>query len=259
MYLHKTIIGNGPDMLLLHGWGSNSAIWTPVIDTLAKNYRITLIDLPGHGLSRFAGEPFALADVVDAIAQHIDASSIVIGWSLGGLLAMQLAITFPAKVKRLITVASSPKFLQAESWPGLTDALLEQFAQQLRENHEKTLERFLLLQFYGLKGGKEHFLDVKNSVLAAQQPDPAALKNCLTILAESDLRSRLASIKIPNLHIYGYLDAIVPRSITLAIKPYLNNADIIILPKASHIPFLSHPDEFHKCVNAFLGDTIAAV
>jgi len=77
--------GKGSDLVLLHGWGMNSAVWEPVIDELDQHFTVTCVDLPGHGFSTLSDtENTGLDDWADAIAAVVPVNAIWLGWSLGG-------------------------------------------------------------------------------------------------------------------------------------------------------------------------------
>ena len=100
--------GQGIDIVMLHGWGMNHAVFSPLFEKLS-NYRVHYVDLPGFGHSD------AIDGELEAWCQHLieqlPDNSIWLGWSLGGLIASKIALLYPTKVKALITVASSPCFL----------------------------------------------------------------------------------------------------------------------------------------------------
>jgi len=105
--------GQGPELVFLHGWGANSALWRSWIERHFVGYRITLIDLPGHGQSPQASwsDDALLDGWVDAIVAALPERAILVGWSLGGLLAQQIAWRYPQRVTSLVLMASSPCFV----------------------------------------------------------------------------------------------------------------------------------------------------
>ena len=88
--LHVETAGQGPDLVMLHGWAMHSGIWSSVRDQLAQRYRLHLVDLPGHGRSP-ADEAYSLDRIAQKVAEILPAESIVCGWSLGGQVAIRLA------------------------------------------------------------------------------------------------------------------------------------------------------------------------
>lgn len=104
-------------VVLIHGWGLNSAVWQPLITQLTAEFKacfhIITVDLPGFGANHDKKiQPYSLASVAKQIEQVIEQPAIYLGWSLGGLVATEMALVYPEKVLGLITVASSPRFLE---------------------------------------------------------------------------------------------------------------------------------------------------
>ncbi|WP_434930955.1 pimeloyl-ACP methyl ester esterase BioH [Shewanella sp. HL-SH5] len=248
--LYINTLGNGQDIVLLHGWGVNSAVFEPLKQALSE-YRVHYVDLPGFGDS----DPIE-GDIdiwAAALATQLPDNAIWLGWSLGGLVATQVALTFPTKIKALITVASSPCFMaqpdeKPQPWPGIAPQVLSQFSQQLHKNLPKTIERFLAIQAMGSETAKADIQMIKHLVLAKPLPCEDSLLQGLTMLAEVDLRYQLHAIKQPWLRIWGKSDSLVPKSgLEMLVKA--KNIDDIILAKASHAPFISHSSLFieHLC------------
>lgn len=87
---------------------------------------------------------------LEAMAQRVleqaPPQAVWLGWSLGGLVASQVAIMRPERVQALVTVASSPCFAARDDWPGIKPEVLAGFQQQLSDDFQRTVERFLALQ-----------------------------------------------------------------------------------------------------------------
>ena len=101
MRLHFTRSGTGDDLLLLHGWGMNSAIWGGFLDALRSRFRVTLVELPGHGESGFDPECSSLQGWADAVLAVAPQRALWVGWSLGAQLAIQAALSVPERVTGL--------------------------------------------------------------------------------------------------------------------------------------------------------------
>src|SRR6185295_19097447 len=104
--LHVETIGDGPPVVLLHGWAMHSGFWGPLVSRLARHHRVHAVDLPGHGESP-ALPRFTLDGVVDALDAtfEADAPLTLVGWSLGGLVAMRWALARPGRIGRLVLVS----------------------------------------------------------------------------------------------------------------------------------------------------------
>ncbi|STV85945.1 putative pimeloyl-BioC--CoA transferase BioH [Klebsiella michiganensis] len=101
-----------------------------------------LVDLPGYGRSGGFGA-MSLEEMAQRVLENAPERAIWLGWSLGGLVASQVALSHPDRVQALVTVASSPCFSAHDSWPGIKPDVLSGFQQQLSEDFQRTVERFL--------------------------------------------------------------------------------------------------------------------
>lgn len=243
-HIHVQVQGQGKDLVVLHGWGVNSAVFASLHQVLSE-YRVHYVDLPGFGLSQqVKGD---INHWVDAIIEHVPEKAVWLGWSLGGLVAKQAAIRYPQHVRALITVACSPCFMAREidQWPGISADVLAQFASQLSTNLPKTLDRFLAIQAMGSDTMKQDLQDLKQLLLDKPLPKTHALEQGLAMLAEVDLRHDINKIHQPWLRFWGRLDGLVPQKIQ-AHLPHGAHIEDVIQHKASHAPFISHTEEFSE-------------
>ena len=159
MRIGVTRLGAGPDLVMVHGWGMNRQVWEPVASALAAHFRLHLLDLPGHGASDWdAAQPYSLDALVEALLSEAPSRANWLGWSLGGLVATQMAWRHPERVSRLIQVASSPCFVARDGWPGIQPEVLAGFHRQLEQNSVRTLERFLAIQAMGSETVRNNFV-----------------------------------------------------------------------------------------------------
>ncbi len=250
--LYWQTIGEGQrDLVLLHGWGLNAEVWRCITERLTPHFRLHLVDLPGYGRSGdFPAQ--SLAEMANVVLMHAPAKAIWLGWSLGGLVASQIALANPERVDALITVASSPCFAAHSEWPGIKPEVLSGFQHQLSHDFNKTVERFLALQTLGTESAKEDIRMLKGVVLKLPMPTVEVLNAGLKTLEIEDLRNGLDGLKLPFLRLYGYLDGLVPRKVASLLDERWPNSDSYLFPKASHAPFMSHSAEFCEVVKAFI-------
>lgn len=241
---NKQQIDNSP-IFLLHGWGMNANIWQPMLELLTEQQRARVITL---NLPGYAGENslsnYDLISLAKWLDEKITQPAIVIGWSLGGLVAQQFALDFPEKVLRLGLIGSSPKFMADDSWPGIKPEVLSLFASQLVKSHNKTIERFLAIQALGSDTAKQDIKQIRDLVLAAPEPDAVALSDGLKLLETQDLRAKWNSLRCPIYCLFGRLDSLVPNKAIKLIAELAPELEFDVLTKASHAPFISHPQEF---------------
>ena len=161
-------------LVLLHGWGLNAEVWRCVSEELASHFTLHLVDLPGYGRSSGYGA-MTLAEMANEVLDAAPQNAIWLGWSLGGLVASQIALTHPERVQALVTVASSPCFSAHDAWPGIKPEVLAGFQQQLSADFQRTVERFLALQTMGTETARQDARTLKQTVLALPMPDVAIL------------------------------------------------------------------------------------
>ena len=230
-------------LVLLHGWGLNAEVWHCISEELASHFTLHLVALPGFGRSRGFGA-MSLDDMARQVLDAAPQNAIWLGWSLGGLVASQIALSQPERVKALVTVASSPCFSAQEAWPGIKPDVLASFQQQLSEDFQRTVERFLALQTMGTETARQDARTLKQTVLSLPMPEVEVLNGGLEILKTVDLREPLASLAMPHLRIYGYLDGLVPRKVVPLLDALWPESESQVIAKAAHSPFISHPVEF---------------
>jgi malonyl-CoA O-methyltransferase len=251
--LHVEIRGAGPDLVLLHGWALHGGMWGPWIEQLGRHARLHLIDLPGHGRSRWPDGAVTLRDLARAVSPHVPAGAAVLGWSLGGMVALELARSRPADLAALVLLATTPCFLARDDWPdGMSPAVLDGFAAGLAGDYRRTISNFLALQTWGDEHATQALRSLRATLDAHGEPDPHALAAGLGILREADLRTELAAIAIPALVISGEHDRITPVAAGRELASRLPSARFITIAKAGHAPFLSHADEVLRHIESFL-------
>ncbi|MEA1063079.1 pimeloyl-ACP methyl ester esterase BioH [Erwinia sp. HR93] len=246
----QTVGSGNRHLVLLHGWGLNAEVWYCIRERLASQFTVHLVDLPGFGRSAGYGS-LTLAEMADEVYLRAPEQAIWLGWSLGGLVASQVALVHPENVTALVTVASSPCFCARDDWPGIKPEILAGFQHQLRDDFQRTVERFLALQTLGTESARQDARHLKDVVLNLPAPPVEVLNGGLEILKQVDLRASLEGIKIPFLRLYGYLDGLVPRRIAGLLDGRWPHSETVIFPKAAHAPFISHPLGFCQAVEDF--------
>jgi pimeloyl-[acyl-carrier protein] methyl ester esterase len=252
MTVFVDVLGRGPSLTLLHGWGLNGAVWRGVRDQLAERFTVHIIDLPGHGRSH--GAPVTSLDaLVDAVAHAMPARSHLLGWSLGGHTAMALAHRYPARVEKLISVSATPRFAVGDDWPhGKKPEVLADFARRLSNNYLATIRNFLALQALNQPEMRDVIRKLNEAVDAHGAPSITSLAASLDILRVSDIRSKVPAIAAPTLVIQGDHDALTSTGAAQWLADHLPNSTYCLIEHAAHAPFLSHRDIFLDHLLAFL-------
>ena len=254
--LHVESTGQGPALLLVHGWAMHGGVFAPLVRALEAAFNVITVDLPGHGGSRDSALPLALDPVADALAALIDAQpskrALVAGWSLGGLVATALAARHPDRVRGLAMLAASPRFVQGTDWPaGMDPRVFELFGEELGRDYRGTLDRFLMLEAQGSAHLREELRYLRDAVYARGEPAPRALQEGLGLLHDSDLRAALPGLAMPSLWIAGRRDRLVSPQAMQAAAALAPRSRFQQYDHAGHAPFLTEPKAVAEALTAF--------
>ena len=240
-----------PVLALVHGWGMNARVFDSLAALLAADFEVRALDLPGHG-GRAALAHNTLQDWADDLARQLPEGATLLGWSLGGQVAMRAALDHPHKVARLVLLASTPKFVAAADWErGMAPADLQDFGEALLADPQATLLRFLSLQTRGMPGQKTLLLQLRQTLLAAPAARSEALAGGLAILRDTDLRDELSRLTQPTLVLHGALDTLTPPAAGAWLAETLPVAQHVELSRAAHAPHLSHGAEVAATIGRF--------
>jgi len=243
-----------PVLALVHGWGMNARVFDALAVALANDYEVRALDLPGHG-GRDGVAENTLQNWADDLAQQLPDNTTLLGWSLGGQVAMRAALDHPHKIARLVLLASTPKFVATEDWArGIAAEDLEDFGAALLADPQATLLRFLSLQTRGMPGQKTLLQQLRQTLLAAPQAQAEALSGGLTILHDTDLRAELTRLTQPALILHGALDTLTPPSAGAWLAETLPASQHIEFARAAHAPHLSHGLEVAAAIGRFAHD-----
>ena len=237
-----------PTLALLHGWGMNPRVFDVLAASLENHCTLLPLALPGHGGARILSDN-SLATWASHIAQQVPSHAILLGWSLGGQLAIRIALDSPARVSQLILMSTTPKFVLGYGWQaGIPHQDLQAFATDMQADTRATLLRFLSLQTRGATGQKALLQNLRASLFSQALPHAHALQAGLEMLLHTDLRTQVCQISLPTLVIHGSLDKLTPPAAGAWLAKNIPSVRHELIDGAAHAPFLSHTQPVAKAI-----------
>jgi len=232
-------------IVFLHGWGQSRQVWHAQMEHFPE---ALFPNLPGHG---GAAEQ---DDWIEATARQLPGSpAIIVGWSLGGIIAMRMAMQHPEKVAALVLVSTTPAFCNREGWEhGCENELFDAFEIGVRSNSTKTMGRFFALMLHGDEISRGEYNRIaKAAIDKSAPPSTATLEKGLNYLATEDLRTALHQLQQPVLVLHGKDDAIIPVSAGLFLAETLPHAEAHLFEACGHAPFLTQADLFNETLETW--------
>jgi 2-succinyl-6-hydroxy-2,4-cyclohexadiene-1-carboxylate synthase len=256
--LHCQILGNptGQPLVFLHGWLGSSDDWLPVTQEFCDNYSVLLIDLPGHGGNRDPADDYDLPQVAGAVVETIreqtNAKPTLIGYSLGGRVALQCTLDYPDAFRALVLEGANPG-LRSEAEREQRRKLDDQRAGRLIDIG---LEAFLREWYRGdlfasLAADPQR---LEKLIEARARGNPLALAASLRNLSvgrQQPVWDRLDEIALPVLLVAGELDRKFV-AISRELETGLPCAELAIVGSAGHNTHLEQPQAFAETLLRFL-------
>lgn len=237
-------------LVLLHGWGSASASWQPLLPELQKLTHVIALDLPGFGASPVLAQ-FSLDAVVGLIASHLPERCLLMGWSLGGMLAVQLAHRYPQKISRVVTLTTNAKFVASRDYvTAMPLAINRQFNKGFAQDAAATLKLFSGLLAQGDSNERALLKQVR------QLANAGAVNHnwlaALELLAHLDNRDAFAQLHQPGLHLLAEKDVLVPATAANTLKVLNPQQHVQVIPGAAHAVHWGHTAQVMQLLRQFL-------
>ena len=247
--LHCETAGEGPPLVFIHGLGSSTEDWEPQVREFSGNHRVITFDLRGHGRSDKPPVPYSLpmfaADTAGLLEALRAGPAHVVGLSLGGCVAMQLALDVPGRVRSLVLVNTAPEFIRRSflTWLEAWRRTVIVHWRGLRALGERISRR--LLPDAGDAALREAF------VARFAHNDPEAYLNSLKSLVGWSVTGRLASIRCPVLVVASEHDY-SPVAAQEKYARQIPGAQFVAIPGAHHAVPVERPDAFNAALAGFL-------
>jgi 3-oxoadipate enol-lactonase len=245
---------DGDLVALLHGLGGSRTAWEPQLASLATaGWRAAAWDMPGYGVSDPpASWTFeALADAAATWISRLGGRAHVVGLSLGGMIALHVALRHPHVVRSLVVCSSSPAF----GFDGTTDAaawVADRLAALRGAGSPAAVAPALLRSIMAPDA-----TGIDAAVAAMARIDGEALAGAIGCLPTHDVVGRLGDITVPTLVVVGELDEETPRSYSEHLATHIQRARFEVVAGAGHICNLERPEAFDSLLLAFLADLAA--
>lgn len=236
-------------LVLLPGWGLGSAPLEPLAAALRgldERLQVQIEPLP----MLHASDP---ADWLDELDAALPTDCWLGGWSLGGMLAAELAARRGEHCCGLISLASNSNFVASALWPAAMPAQdFSAFLQGCEQNPDATLKRFSLLC---AQGGEEPRSLARQLAASAPRNEAANLLRGLHVLAALDTRAALQTFSGPQLHLFAGADALVPAEAAGALLELLGDVEVGLIEQACHAFVLERPHEVAAAIQGFLHES----
>ena len=246
--------GAGPPVLLLHGLGSSARDWEFQIPELARSHRVIAMDARGHGRSSKPPGPYSVAQFAkDAIALLCRLNAVpahIVGLSMGGMIAFQMAVDTPDAVRSLVIANSGPAMI-------------------LRTMRLRTMIRlrFLVVRLFGMRAlgrmiagpvfpnaGQEHLQQRFMESIAAN--DPHAYLDSLRAIIGWSVDDRVGGIRCPVLVISSDHDY-TPVEFKREYAARIPHAKVVVIEDSRHVAPMDQPEAFNRVVLDFLSGLTA--
>jgi pimeloyl-[acyl-carrier protein] methyl ester esterase len=241
-------VGNGRPLVLLHGWATSASVFSELVTMLADDFRLLIPDLPGHGASSPAvqNDLVSIAAALNCWLEATESTPVALaGWSLGGMLALEMARQKPLRIDRLLLIGTTPRFTSGDDWTfGLPEVQVRAFGRNLARRYETTLADFFNLAFASEDISKERLHAIRSfAVKRSSLPDRIAAMELLNGFCEQNQLDLLTHIDQPALVIHGELDQITPLTAGRYLAEQLPHGELLEFSGVGHGPFLSRPQE----------------
>ena len=247
--LHYEVSGEGQPLLLIHGLGSSARDWELQVPEFSKLYQVITLDLRGHGQSDKPAEPYSMALFASDTAGLMKALGIqsahVVGLSLGGGVAFQLAIDSPALVRTMVIVNSAPELV------------VHNFKDRLGVWQRFAIVRLLGMRKMGEVLSKRLFPKDEHASIRATfverwaENDPRAYQNAMRAMIGWSVMDQLSAIRCATLIISADQDY-TPVALKEAYLKRIPNARLVVIPDAHHATPVEQPDKFNTVLMEFL-------
>ncbi|MQF48548.1 alpha/beta fold hydrolase [SAR202 cluster bacterium AC-647-N09_OGT_505m] len=244
--------GDGPPLLLVHGFPLDKRMWEPQVQALTGEFRIITADLRGHGESQVTPGPYTmdlLADDLKGLMDALSLQSVVLGgFSMGGYAVFSFYRKYPERVHSLMLLDTRPQPDSDDAKKGRED--MAQLAE--REGAGPIAERLIpRLLAPDTVANRQDVVD-KVRTMITQCPVEGIAGDLRGMALREDSSDLLSKIDVPTLIVVGDQDAITPPAESHMMASIINGATVVEVSGSGHLSNLENPDEFNHAIHDFL-------
>lgn len=239
---------DAPTLVMVNSLGTDLRMWDPQVAMLSGMLRIVRYDCRGHGASAVPTGAYTIEQLGHDLLALLDTLQVervhICGLSLGGMVALWFAATYPDRVARAVFANTAARIGTAQMWKTRIDAVRTGGMAAIRD---AVLARFLSEEF--CRNHPEVARQISEMIEAT---NPRGYMGACAALRDADLREILAAIRIPSLILAGAMDEATPPSQARELHAAIVGSELVVLREAAHLSNVEQPEEFSKALLTFL-------
>ncbi len=242
--------GAGRPLVLLHGHPFDRSMWRPQLEALSADFCVMAPDLPGYGESPPGADPMSMRALADAVIGLLDRleieRSIVVGLSMGGLVAMEVGLGYPSRVDGLVLAATTAE-------PATADDTATRLAKAAlaEERGMLPLAGDMIATLFGPIAGRDHDLVLRMFTMMLAAPPEGAAAALRGRAQRPDYTRLLPGLTVPAVVLAGAYDVHSPEPVVQQLLGALPDAELVRFAGSGHLPNLEEPDRFNDAVRSF--------
>ncbi len=242
--LHYEEFGEGTPLILIHGACENSSFWKAQIEVLQKRNYLVLIDLPGHGQSARLGEEVSIPTysmILREVIQGLDLNSpFLLGHSMGGAIAMTVAVEAPKLIGGLVLANTGAKL-----------GVLSEILAGLETDFAATIQTIIAPRELSAAHADSLLEWISNEMVLT---DPSVGLGDFLACSRFDIRAKLKIIGVPSLIVSGDQDNLTPTKWAAYLSENLSDSELAVIQGTGHLTMLERPEAFNQVLAEFLSD-----
>ena len=236
------------NIVILNGWAMPACVLNEICERLEALTLCTCIRVIDIDRSLTAKQ------WVQYLDESIIENTLLIGWSLGGMLAVEYAHEYPEKLRGLCTLQMNPKFIAATDWScAMSMDTFSEFKQLAAYDAKTMVKRFGFLVTAKGDDALSDFKQLKRTFVAGTLPSTEVLQRGLELLETVDVRNKLSELALPQLHIYGEQDQLVPNEVKKQMELLSGQTNVTLLAGMSHLPCYGSAQSVVDLIHEFAG------